>query len=51
VYKLLKRHLKKELTELLVLNPDERIDIRINKYSQMGVYARKEMNEEEKVKG
>jgi len=49
--KLLKRHLKKELTELLVLNPDERIDIRINKYSQMGVYARKEMNEEEKVKG
>lgn len=49
--KLLKRHIKKELSDLAEIEPEERIDNRINKYSQMGVYSRKEVSEKEKVKG
>lgn len=37
--KMLKRHVKKVIAELNELDPDERIEQRINKYSQMGVYA------------
>ncbi len=48
--KLLKRHLKKELVELMELDPEERIDQRINKYSNMGVYATKQVKEKEKIK-
>lgn len=36
--KLLKRHIKKTITELLEMNPEERIEARINKYANMGVY-------------
>jgi len=34
--KLLKKHIKKELIDLIKLKPEERIDQRINKYSSMG---------------
>jgi acetyl-CoA carboxylase carboxyl transferase subunit alpha len=47
--KLLKRHLKKELSDLMELSPEDRIQARINKYSNMGVYSRKPANKEEKV--
>ncbi len=47
--KLLKRHLKKELSELMELSPEDRIKARINKYSTMGVYSRKKTTTEEKV--
>jgi len=36
--KILKKHLKKEIAELLNMNPDERIQKRIEKYSEMGEY-------------
>ena len=36
--KILKRHIKKTLLELLEMGPEERIEARINKYAQMGVY-------------
>ena len=36
--KILKRHLKKAIAELSDMNADERIEARINKYAQMGVY-------------
>jgi len=36
--KILKRHIKKTLLELLETGPEERIEARINKYAQMGVY-------------
>lgn len=36
--KILKRHLKKTITSLAVIPPDELIDQRINKYATMGVY-------------
>ncbi len=49
--KLLKRHIKKELSDLAEIEPEERIDNRINKYSQMGVYSRKEVSEKERIKG
>ncbi len=49
--KLLKRHIKKELSDLTEIEPEERIDNRINKYSQMGVYSRKEVSEKERIKG
>ncbi|RMG80908.1 MAG: acetyl-CoA carboxylase carboxyltransferase subunit alpha [Bacteroidetes bacterium] len=47
--KQLKRHLKKVIAELLPMDADERIQARIEKYSNMGVYE--EINEpEEKPK-
>jgi acetyl-CoA carboxylase carboxyl transferase subunit alpha len=39
--KVLKRQIKKEVSELMEMDPDERINARINKYSKMGVFARK----------
>lgn len=36
--KLLKKQIKKALTELQEMDPDERIETRINKYATMGVY-------------
>ncbi|MEZ5041774.1 MAG: acetyl-CoA carboxylase carboxyltransferase subunit alpha [Saprospiraceae bacterium] len=36
--KMLKRQIKKTITELLEMNPEERIEARINKYANMGVY-------------
>ncbi len=36
--KLLKKQIKKALTELQEMDPDERIEARINKYANMGVY-------------
>ncbi len=36
--KTLKRHIKKALEELMPMDPEERIEARINKYSAMGVY-------------
>ena len=36
--KLLKRHLKKAIAELSEMDVEERIEARINKYAQMGVY-------------
>ena len=36
--KILKRQIKKAILELKELDPDERIEQRINKYAQMGVY-------------
>ena len=38
--KLLKRHLKKTIGELLELTPEARIEARIAKYAQMGEYER-----------
>ncbi len=34
----LKRHIKKALEELMPMDPEERIEARINKYGSMGVY-------------
>ena len=39
--KILKRQIKKEINELMEMDPEERINARINKYSQMGVFATK----------
>ncbi len=36
--KILKTHMRKELTELIDMDPDERIALRIEKYSKMGSY-------------
>ena len=36
--KILKKHLKKEIAELINMDPDERIQNRIEKYSKMGEY-------------
>ncbi|RME92311.1 MAG: acetyl-CoA carboxylase carboxyl transferase subunit alpha, partial [Bacteroidetes bacterium] len=36
--KLLKRQIKKAISELQEMDPDERIEARIEKYAQMGVY-------------
>jgi acetyl-CoA carboxylase carboxyl transferase subunit alpha len=36
--KLLKRQIKKSIAELLDMDPDERIEQRINKYANIGVY-------------
>lgn len=36
--KMLKKQLKKTIAELQMMDPDERIEARINKYAQMGVY-------------
>ncbi len=40
--KMLKRHIKKEISDLLELSPEERIELRIKKYSEMGQYGLKE---------
>ena len=48
--KLLKRHLKKEIAELLEMDPTERINQRIQKYCNMGVYTTKKATVEEKEK-
>ncbi len=37
--KLLKRHIKKAITELMEMTPEERIDARINKYASMGAHG------------
>ena len=39
--KILKRQIKKEISELTEMDPEERINARINKYSKMGVFATK----------
>ena len=39
IAKILKKHLKKEIAELTELDPDKRIELRINKFSKMGFYA------------
>lgn len=36
--KTLKSHIRKELAELSAMDPDERVDLRIEKYSNMGEY-------------
>ena len=36
--KTLKKHLKKEVAELMEMTPDERISLRVEKYSRMGQY-------------
>ena len=36
--KLLKRHIKKAIAELQEMSPEQRIEARINKYANMGVY-------------
>ncbi|MCB0619957.1 MAG: acetyl-CoA carboxylase carboxyltransferase subunit alpha [Saprospiraceae bacterium] len=38
--KLLKRQIKKALSELMEMSPEDRIDARINKYASMGVFER-----------
>lgn len=43
--KLLKRHLKKTIAELQKMDVDSRIEARINKYAQMGVYEEVEASE------
>jgi acetyl-CoA carboxylase carboxyl transferase subunit alpha len=50
--KILKRHIKKAISELIDMDPDERIEARINKYAQMGVYESVDqaLNEEQKTK-
>lgn len=45
--KLLKKQIKKDITELMEMDPEERITARINKYGSMGVYARKPVEVEE----
>ncbi len=40
--KLLKRHIKKVIAELVEIDPEDRIEQRINKYSEMGRFAYKE---------
>lgn len=45
--KLLKKQIKKDITELMEMDPEERITDRINKYGSMGVYARKPVEVEE----
>lgn len=44
--KLLKKQIKKALSELSELNPEERIDARIHKYTNMGVYDKVSTTEE-----
>ncbi len=44
--KLLKKQIKKALSELSELNPEERIDARIHKYTNMGVYDKVSTSEE-----
>ena len=39
--KILKKQIKKEINELMEMDPEERINARINKYSSMGVFATK----------
>ena len=47
--KLLKRQIKKALSELMEMSPEDRIDARINKYASMGVFERaiKSVDEED----
>lgn len=40
--KMVKKLIKKEIPELMAMDPEERITARINKYSQMGEYTTKE---------
>lgn len=44
--KILKRHIKKSIAELQAMDPDERIEARVNKYAQIGVYETVEETEE-----
>lgn len=46
--KVLKRHIKKAIAELLEMSPEERIDTRIEKYANMGEYEIVTNNEEDK---
>lgn len=46
--KILKRQIKKAIAELQELDPEERIELRINKYAAMGVYDTKPTMVEEK---
>ena len=48
--KILKRQIKKEINELMEMDPDERINARINKYSTMGVFATKPVTVEAEEK-
>jgi len=41
--KMLKRHIKKVITELSAIDPEERIAERIEKYAKMGRFAYKEV--------
>lgn len=41
--KILKRHIKKAIQEMSGMTAEERIEMRINKYSTMGVYNNKEL--------
>lgn len=41
--KLLKKHLKKELAELMAMDVEERINARIDKYAAIGVYENEEV--------
>ena len=47
--KMLKRQIKKSIAELQEMNPDERIEARINKYATMGVYDIVEEETEEEA--
>jgi acetyl-CoA carboxylase carboxyl transferase subunit alpha len=47
--KLLKRQIKKAIAELQEMTPEERIEARIQKYSQMGIH-KEENVEKEKAK-
>ena len=40
--KMVKKIIKKEMPDLMAMDPEERINTRIKKYSQMGVYTTKE---------
>ena len=37
--KVLRSHIKKEITSLMSLSPDQRIEDRLNKYSNMGKFT------------
>ena len=43
--RMLKRQINRTLAELIAIDPDERIEARINKFSNMGVYAIEEIVE------
>lgn len=47
--KVLKKHIKKELSSLMELSPEQRIEERIRKYSAMGRYTEIEENEPAKT--
>jgi acetyl-CoA carboxylase carboxyl transferase subunit alpha len=45
--KILKRHIKKEISALLEFDPEDRIKMRIDKYSKMGRFNAKPVEEKE----